>query len=379
MRFRVLHLVISLAPGGLERLVVDWTNARNVCGAGPTDVCCLDEPGLMAGQIAGGSVHVLNARRGRFPVDLPAVFRLRRLLRREGFHVIHSHNAAAHLYAGLAAAGIGIRHVHTEHGSRPPAGTPWARLRDRLALRLTDDLVAVSEAAADGIRALSHERRIDVIPNGVRPHVPSSLAARERLREKLGIPPPARVIGSVGRLAVVKGHDRLITAFAALVRDMADTDLRLLLVGDGSECEALARQAMEAGVADRVVFAGFRRDPARFYDIVHLFVLPSRSEGLSVALLEAMAAGIPVAATDAGANRDVLEDGKCGVLLPDDEGGWPVILRGMLAAAGEADAGRRVNAALARVTSAYAMDATLERYEGLYERVRGGGRERVSR
>lgn len=369
---KVLHLVISLAPGGLERLVVDWTSGRNLRITGSTVVCCLDEPGLLA----GGGVHVLGARRGRFPVDFGAVFRLRRLLQRETFRVVHSHNAAAQLYAGLAAAGTGIRHVHTEHGSRPPAATIWARLRDRLALRLTDDLVAVSEAAADGIRTMARGRKIVVIPNGVEAHCPSSKLEQTRLRKDLGIPLEAQVIGTVGRLASIKGYDRLVGAFA---RMRSELDTRLLLVGDGPEREALAKQAAALGVGDRVVFAGFRPDPASYYDLMDVFVLPSRSEGLSVALLEAMAAGVPVAATDVGANREVLEDGKDGVLLPHDEAGWPVLLLEMLASLDGAGGKRRTQSALARVMSAYTMDATLARYEVLYESACGAEKECVSR
>jgi glycosyltransferase involved in cell wall biosynthesis len=168
------------------------------------------------------------------------------------------------------------------------------------------------------------------------------------------------VIGSVGRLAHIKGYDRLITAFAAL----NNLTTSLLLVGDGPERGALERQAQQLGVADRVTFTGYQANPAPYLTRMDLFVLPSRSEGMSVALLEAMAAGIPVAVTKAGANREIIDGGHCGTLLADDEGTWAHIMAATLDDQGTTTA--KVHAARQRVRDHYSLQTTLAGYERLY-------------
>ena len=204
----------------------------------------------------------------------------------------------------------------------------------------------------------------------------------------MGIPPDAFVIGSVGRLAHVKGYDRLIAAVAAVIGyslsvigEKAKGDpstnnqepitnngaagVYLLLVGDGPERANLERQARDLGVADRVLFAGFQSDPEPYYSVMDLFILSSRSEGLSISLLEAMARGVPVAVTDVGANRDVIADGQCGVVLPDDDRCWAAILTSI--SQKPADLLAKVHAAQKRVREHYSLDATLRGYEALYK------------
>jgi glycosyltransferase involved in cell wall biosynthesis len=185
---------------------------------------------------------------------------------------------------------------------------------------------------------------------------------RAAFRIKMGIPAEALVFGSVGRLAQVKGIDRLIAAFAALKLPLSTT--YLLLIGAGPEREALERQARELGVADRVIFAGFQGDPAPYLAAMDVFVLPSRSEGVSVALLEAMAAGVPVAVTDVGANREVIEEGRCGVILPAEECQWPEILAALLN--DPEGSAIKQQAAKERVRTRYSLATTLDSYEQLY-------------
>ena len=180
----------------------------------------------------------------------------------------------------------------------------------------------------------------------------------------------------MGRLAHVKGYDRLIRAFASLAPSSlnfpgaSDRNANrrsaplLLLVGDGPERSSLERLARDLGVAGRVIFAGYQADPAPYLAAMNLFVLPSRSEGLSVALLEAMAAGVPVLVTEVGANREVIADGEAGTLLPDDEERWPVALASALAD----NAREKVAAAQARVKTHYSLETTLDQYEKIYAR-----------
>jgi glycosyltransferase involved in cell wall biosynthesis len=501
----VYHLVISLAPGGLERLVVDWTNARNRCYPASTRVVCLDELGVLADQVENNAVMCVEAKRSRFPWDREAVGRIVGVLEdsgariqetgAEGDLVIHTHNLVAWQYGVLAKAMHGwrrssqttdhrlqttdrrdvrlnhkvhevrevkvcgvqtafaqIRLIYTQHG----ANVHNMRLRDRVRARVlaffTDEIVAVSEATAEVMaKTLWISRsRIKVIPNGIEvgkfeveqePGVRSQESGVRSedptagrcytnqqafaLRAALGIPTDAWVIGSVGRLAYVKGCDRLIAAFAAInrlqttdhglqttcadaeggktvSREAHSTDsgqaakaLReerllsgiqsaggcpnnqqpitnnrsagvfLLLVGDGPERANLERQARELGVADRVVFVGYQSAPLSYLEAMDLFVLPSRSEGLSVSLLEAMAAGVPVAVTDVGANKEVVDGGLCGIMLSDDEEQWSEVLYTVMK--DKAGTAQRAQSAQQRVCACYSLDATLDGYERLYQ------------
>jgi hypothetical protein len=119
---RVAHLVISLAHGGLEKLVVDWTNGRNRRQPGSTEVFCLDAEGDLAPRVEGHAVFCLHAHRGRFPFDLAAVKRLRECVAGGAsagakIQIVHSHNLAAQQYAALGLVGLDAGHVHTQHGA----------------------------------------------------------------------------------------------------------------------------------------------------------------------------------------------------------------------------------------------------------------------
>jgi glycosyltransferase involved in cell wall biosynthesis len=237
----------------------------------------------------------------------------------------------------------------------------FARVRERFLDRHTDRIVAVSSAVAAGM-----SRRAVVIPNGVTQHRRAGSVEIEALRGELGLAPGCRVVGYVGRLMSVKGVDRLLWAFGAMAVT-GERPCKLLLVGDGPERVNLERQARMLDVSDKLIFAGFQADARRFYDLMDCFVLPSRSEGLPVALIEAMSAGVPVLATDVGANREVMMDGAAGTLLPVDCARWPALLRSAMEP-GEVIR-RKAELGMARVTADYSEDATVQAYERVYEEV----------
>jgi glycosyltransferase involved in cell wall biosynthesis len=409
---KVMHLVISLAHGGLERLVVEWTNERNRRYQGSTCICCLNEPGEIAGQVEGSAVFSVNAIRSRFPWDASAVRRLKKHLlgkaesgKREehsasgregsdlsGFRfqvssvslpsstVLHAHNLAAWQYAVLAALGTGIRVVYTQHGPNLHNAGVINQLRCRLLSLRTEQIVAVSDSTREIMVAEYRipRRRILTIANGIRIHPDRSSEAaaanRAEIRGRYGIPADALVMGSVGRLALVKGYDRLLPAFAEIVR-LSERPVFLLFIGDGDERGRLEQMADRAGVRNRLVLAGYQANPWLFYDAMDLFCLPSRSEGLSIALLEAMSSGIPVAVTDVGANRDVIENGECGILLPDDETAWADVIRRQPPLSGDCgvprmtEDGQRTERARTRVRERYSLEQTLNEYEAIYRQL----------
>lgn len=368
---RVCHIVIALAPGGLEQLVVTWTNARNRAHPGSTCIVCLDQAGELASAVDGAAVSVLGARRWRFLWDRAAVRRLREDLRAQlptgPIDVIHSHNLAAQQYAALAVRGGNVGHVHTEHGSNIHTSGLKNRLRHRVLARVSDRVVAVSE---DTARAMAPvwglgPERLTVIPNGVSAAPAVGEAELHALRHELDLPADALVLGGVGRLAVVKGYDRLLAVLPSLVPLLPR--LMVVLVGDGPERAALESQAQQLGVRSRVRFAGFRRDARRFFPLFDCYVAPSRSEGLPVALLEAMAAGCPALVTDVGEQRAVIDNGAAGTLLPREDRRWAETILDILGERGRLEARRRAEVARERVRTQYSLEATMAAYERLYE------------
>ncbi|MCE9613204.1 MAG: glycosyltransferase family 4 protein [Lentisphaerae bacterium] len=363
---RVCHLVLSLALGGLERLVVDWTNARNQRHPGSTAIACLDDPGALADQVEGSAVFCVGARRARFPADWQAVRALRKRWVGDSTDIVHSHNLAAHQYAALARWGTSLRHVHTEHGSNPH-GAGWLnRCRLRVLARRTHALIAVS---ADTGRAMSAGwrvplARVHIIPNGVAPYHPATADALARIRAALQLPEGGLVVGTVGRLAQVKGYDRLLAALPAVLARRPG--VTCVFVGDGPERAALEAQGDRLGLRANVRFAGFQADARAFYALFDLYVAPSRSEGLPVALLEAMAAGCPVLVTDVGDQRAVLDDGRAGHMLSADEREWPDQILACLQGAGREEARRRAVLAQRRVREHYSLAQTLDAYENIY-------------
>jgi glycosyltransferase involved in cell wall biosynthesis len=209
--------------------------------------------------------------------------------------------------------------------------------------------------------------QIRVIHNGVpledRPvsFDPSSLRAELRL------PSQVTLIGSVGRLDNQKGFDVLLEALALSGRE----DIHLLLVGSGREEASLRRQAARLNLYDRVHFAGYRRDVPKLLQLLQVYVQPSRFEGMPNALLEAMAAGTPVVATEVDGNRELIEDGVHGWLVPP--GNPRALARAVEAALKDPpEARRRAAAAKERVAEKFRVESMIKAWE---EILRGGAQE----
>jgi len=241
-----------------------------------------------------------------------------RLIRRENISLIHAHEFSAIVYGWIVARITGIPFVGTIHGKN----YYWEKARRRLAYRMVSRagrLVAVSEDLKQfvvekvGIPA----SRILMIYNGVKPDILVSDAEVDSCRAELGLQAGDRVIGSVGSLYQVKGHRYLLDAMPAVLSRHPNTVL--LLVGRGELEVSLKEQAKRLGIDRQVRFLGMRQDVPRLLAAMEVFVLPSLSEGLSMAVLEAMASGKPVVATRVGGNPELLDYGKAGLLVRSED------------------------------------------------------------
>jgi glycosyltransferase involved in cell wall biosynthesis len=210
------------------------------------------------------------------------------------------------------------------------------------------------------------EERFEVIPNGV-DVTRMARADRSSARRALGAPDGALVVGSVGRLVPVKNYALLLRAFGRLAASTPGP-VRLVLLGDGPERATLERAAAASGIASLVQLPGHRDDVPELLVGLDVFVLPSLNEGMSNTLLEAMAAGVPVVASDVGGNREIVEDDRSGMLFPSGE--EAALLERLRRLAGDPGSRARLGkAGQERVMRDFSMGAMIRSYEALYERM----------
>lgn len=322
-RLHVVHGALSLDVGGLEKVLVSLVRASILRGE-KASVICIEKPGELADDVlaAGATLISLDKPAGRHP---EFVRRAADILDRLKPDVIHTHQIGAAWYLGQAAKLQLLPVLHTEHGNQFARDANWkARVKSRLFYRATGRFVnRFCCVSADIARAVTRwgtipKAKVEVVPNGIEIDMGDRSADRIRVRNELGIPSDAKVIGTVGRLAVVKRQDRILTALAELVN--RHPDLRVILVGEGPERGRLQNLANELGVLDRVHFVGYQSHPSRFLRAMDIFALTSQSEGLPISLLEAWAAQLPVVCTRVGGLPDVISDGINGLLVPDGDG-----------------------------------------------------------
>jgi len=310
---RIVHVVQGLGIGGQERLVLGLALELARRGHEPAIVTLSPGGELRAEAQRFLRIHDVPRAEG---ADPSLVARLAHLLRAQRSEVVHTHNPAPLLHAMPAALLARVaRRVHTKHGAnryRPVA--LWAA---RALVRTTHAVVAVSPQTADVARFKERvpERRLRVIPNGIplRPFHPDARAGA-RVRAELGIARDAFVIGSVGRLVAAKDYPLLVRSVAHLLSER----VRLVIVGDG-DGRAEIERAVPRARSRYVTLTGVRHDVPALLASFDLFALSSRTEGLPLAVPEAMACAVPVVATAVGGLPSVVP-ASCGVLVrPGDE------------------------------------------------------------
>ena len=280
---------------------------------------------LLAGREGGKALE--EARVRGFPsfaapmrssADLPAVFRLRRLFRRIAPDVIHFHTSRAHALGAWAALGLGETvKVATRRMDYPLRRDPVTRFLYGKAL---DRVVAISEAVRREVLRLGiPPERVPLVPSGVdaarfAPLREAGEEERRAARRALGLPREGPWVGTAATHHPRKGLDVLLRAAALL--EGRGRRFFLLLAGEGPAGEELRALSRELGLEGRVFFPGKVEPSERIYAALDVFCLPSRKEGLGVAALEAMASGLPVAASRAGGLAESVRDGETGILVP---------------------------------------------------------------
>ena len=309
---RVLIVIRSLGPGGAERLVLDQIRHRDAQAfAYELFVARERDPNLLdEAESLEVPIHLGYESERSWPVAL------RQLLAHRGFDVVHSHLPVAAAGARLAALSLDRprrpRLIYTEHNRWPSYRLP-TRWANRFTIHLEDQVLAVSRDAADSV-GWPARRPVEVLEHGVELASIRNLRPQGRpLRAELGLPTSATLIGTVANLRREKAQDGLLRAFAGAGFD--DT-VALVLVGQGPLRKELEREIQRLGLTGRAHLLGYRSDAVELVSQLDVFTLPSAHEGRPVALMEAMAAGIPAVVTPAGGVVDMVEDGRSGLVVP---------------------------------------------------------------
>jgi glycosyltransferase involved in cell wall biosynthesis len=322
-----------------------------------------------------GAGHFLDrVREAGLPVHMvpPEVCRVRRLwhlgrfFQRGGYDLIHVMHEPVNL--GLAARFLArkpaVLTVHMVRGTSRPKGLRRLLLSDRLLFRFFHRIICVSRELADECRGQGvPDRKLEVIYNAVSldRFRPPRAEDRAAVRAELGIAPDALVVGAVGRLNGVKCYDDLLRAVARL-RDVPR--LICLLVGDGEERESLLRLRAELGLDGRALLAGQHSDVERMLWAMDVFAMPSWSEGQPLALLEAMATGLPVVATDVGAIPDTLDGTEAGILVHRRD--VPALAQALCRFIGDPVARAGASRAARRLTHRFSVDQMVRRTLTVY-------------
>ncbi|MFO1456171.1 MAG: glycosyltransferase [Steroidobacteraceae bacterium] len=356
---RILHVIDTLDFGGAEKVVVSLANGA--AQSHHVAVCALTRLGALAAELDPRIEAFSLDRPPGTSIRIPA--RMAQVLRDGQYDVVHGHNWSVFLETGIAASLARVRcALHTIHGPYPVAGTgavdPLKRAcrhwLERRFARPFHRVVCVSEAIRayiPGTVGISDDR-LAMIHNGIADGPPCEPRQGRDV-----------VFVTVGRLDAVKNHGLMLRALARL--QDGSLPVRLLIVGDGAERPRLEALCTQLGIGSRVDFLGFRDDIDEILARADVFLLSSRYEGISIALLEAMRAGLPSIATRVGGIPETVRDGMTGLIVESDD--VEAYSRAMKCLAGSADVRKRYGGAAREFQRAEFSRATmLRRYEDLY-------------
>lgn len=315
----VLHLISSRGLYGAERIILNLIGATNRSRFTPS-LALLQAEGyanmelINAAQAKDAQSYVITCRRW---IDLEAIRQIRELIRRENISIVHCHEMKGRLYGLLSAMGTPVRLITTNHNwIRSDFLVTCFESLDAVYIRFFPKIIAVSPEVRQLMRRyLIPARKMQVIINGIDMlEFRKDAEARDRIRGEFHIAPETPLIGVFGRISPEKGQKYFLAAAAQVLKIFPEA--QFILVGDGFQGDEMQRYAVELGISDRVLFAGFRSDVAACYSALDVFVLPSLLEGTPMALLEAMSTELPVLASNVGGVGRIIRDEENGLLVP---------------------------------------------------------------
>jgi glycosyltransferase involved in cell wall biosynthesis len=364
---RVLLVIPTLDRGGAEKQLV-----LLACGL-PRDefdvhVCTLTRNGPLASALTSAGIPIHEIRK-RGKLDPFAFLRLTRLMRQLKPEIVHTWIFAANAYGRAAALRAGAPVVIGGERCVDPWKSWWELTIDRQLARRSRCIITNSSGvrefyASHGIGA----EKFEIIPNGIDSSPRESSKSRSEWAKELAVPESAQWIGAIGRLWPQK---RLKDAIWALdVVKVVRDDTYLLIIGDGPERAKLERFVWQIQIEDRVRFLGERSDVADLLPQLSISTLASGYEGQSNALMESMAAGLPVVASDIPGNRDLVIEGETGYLFPVGDRGdfarcWQRLLSNPELRAKMGEGGAK------RVREQFTIEQMVQRHRELYLKLLG--------
>jgi glycosyltransferase involved in cell wall biosynthesis len=354
---RIVQIVESLDMGGLERLALNLAVEQKYCGDEP-HIYCVFRRGSMADEAETAGIPVTSF--GKSPGASPrTLFRIVRKLVADRPHVVHTHNPGIHHYGAIAAAlARAPVIVNTRHSPKSSQGTMYRERYSSWAMRWTDTVVFVSDHARQAASNLvgSWDVPCSVIPCAI-----SVQLYREQPASPGSVLPRVR-FGTLGRMVPAKAQSVLLDAFARVLKTIPFAELRV--AGGGPLLGALQEQATRLGITHRVSIEKATQSSTFLQDL-DVFVLSSRSEGLPLVLLEAMAAGVPVVSTCVGGIPEVLSQDVGWLCAAEDSA---ALAESMIAAANSPNLLVRAARGVVVVTQRYSISATYEQYRASFEK-----------
>lgn len=326
-RLRVAHVQLLPILSGVQRVSLDVLTQLDPRRYEPFLIC--QSPGPLTEAAEAHGIRCLFADRLVQPIsplrDVAALRQLLHMMREHHFDVVHTHSSKTGLLGRIAAKAAGVPTVlHTVHGFAFP--TTRSRLKKAVYFaaewfggRCCDSMICLKQADVDFARRWLRipPERLQLIPNGIAVdrYQPLDEATRAKMRrDEYGLKGTTLAVGTVGRLSRQKDPLCFVAAADALLAE--GIDARFFLIGDGELRAEVEAEIRRRGRTGQIIVLGWRYDVPQLVGALDLFVLPSRWEGLSLALLEALAAGVPVVATDIPGNREVVVEGVDGLLAP---------------------------------------------------------------